>query len=53
MQVIFRGTYWLRFWSQLQHDEKTRELLRRTSSPLDIVALEIANLGWKHNNRLI
>jgi type IV secretory pathway TrbL component len=25
MQVIFRGAYWLRFWSQFQHDEQAKE----------------------------
>jgi RsiW-degrading membrane proteinase PrsW (M82 family) len=25
MQVIFRGAYWLRSWSQFQHDEQAKE----------------------------
>jgi len=25
MQSIFRGTYWLRFWALLQHDDETKK----------------------------
>jgi hypothetical protein len=45
MYNIFKGTYWLRFSSQLQHDASTKDLLQRTSSSSEVVSLEIANLG--------
>ncbi|CAO2142593.1 unnamed protein product, partial [Urochloa humidicola] len=51
--AIFRGAYWLRFWSMLQHEEKTKELFMKASTTLEMVALELfATHGWKHNNRL-
>jgi hypothetical protein len=27
LQVIFRGTYWLRFWAQLQHSEQAKDAI--------------------------
>jgi len=46
------GTYWLRLWVHLQHEDMTNVLFRRTSLALETVALEIANRGWKHNLRI-
>jgi hypothetical protein len=52
MQVIFRGAYWLRFWSLLQHED-TREIICSASKALEIVALDIfAKNGWRSNNRI-
>jgi hypothetical protein len=45
MHTIFKGTYWLRFSSQLQHDASTKELLQWTSSSLEVASLDNANLG--------
>ncbi|KAG8070460.1 hypothetical protein GUJ93_ZPchr0006g43014 [Zizania palustris] len=44
-RATFSGIYWLRFWTQLQHDDTTKELMRQTRSLLEIIALDIANLG--------
>jgi hypothetical protein len=52
MQALFRGTYWMRFWSQLQCDDDTKEMFRKASSMLEVIVLEQVNHGWKHNNRL-
>ena len=52
IQAIFRGTYWLRLWVHLQHEDMTNVLFRMTSLALETVALEIANRGWKHNLRI-
>jgi RsiW-degrading membrane proteinase PrsW (M82 family) len=53
MQVIFRGAYWLRSWSQLQRDEQAKVTLTLLSKKLEIVALDISNRGWKHLYRLL
>jgi hypothetical protein len=53
MQVIFRGAYWLRSWAQLQRDEEVKDTLTLMSKKLEIIALEIANKGWKHVARLL
>ena len=53
MHVIFKGTYWLRFWSMLQHKETTKDLFMKVGTSLEIIALEIfASHRWKRNNRL-
>ena len=52
MHVIFRGTYWMRFWAQLQCDEQAKNTLSSLSELLEVVALEQGNGGWKHPYRL-
>ncbi|RCV10732.1 hypothetical protein SETIT_2G132300v2, partial [Setaria italica] len=50
--AVFRGAYWLRFWSLLQREE-SRETICSASKALEIVALDIfAKNGWRSNNRL-
>jgi len=39
MQVIFRGTYWLQSWAQLQHDESAKDTLSMMSKKLEVIAL--------------
>jgi hypothetical protein len=53
MQVIFRGSYWLRSWAQLQRDEQAKDTLTLSSKKLEVIALEISNRGWKHLYRLL
>jgi hypothetical protein len=53
MQVIFRGAYWLRSWSQFQRDEQDKDILIILSRRLEVVALDISNRGWKHLYRLL
>ena len=52
LQVIFRGTYWLHFWAQLQRDEHNKNLLSSLSTRIEMVSLEQAHGGWKHLYRL-
>ena len=52
MQTVFRGTYWLRLWAQLQRKDMIKVLFRRANLALETVALEIANHRWKHNLRI-
>jgi hypothetical protein len=35
MQAIFRGAYWLRFWSLLQRED-TREIIRSANKALEL-----------------
>ena len=46
MQVIFRRTYWLRFWSMLQYKKTTKDLFMKVSTSLEIVALELFAMPW-------
>lgn len=49
MQAIFGGTWLLRFWTLLQHEEMAKELLLKESTTLEVVALEFfTNYGCKH-----
>jgi hypothetical protein len=45
LQATFRRTYWLRFCAQLQHDNTIKKFLRRMSSDIEVIALEMANMG--------
>jgi hypothetical protein len=38
LQFIFSGTYWLRFWAQLQRDEHNKNLLPSLSTKLEMVS---------------
>jgi hypothetical protein len=52
MQVLFRATYWLRFWRLLQKDQPQHEVLTLCRS-LEVVTMEIfASHGWRSNARL-
>ena len=52
LQVIFRETYWLRFWAQLQRDEQAKNTLSLMSKNIEMIALELSNGGWKYFYRL-
>ena len=48
LQVIFRGTYWLRFWAQLQREEHAKNVFSSLSRLIEIVALDLVKGGCKH-----
>ena len=52
LQVIFRETYWLRFWAQLQRDEHAKNTLSELSRNIEIIAMEVVIGGWMQNNHL-
>lgn len=46
LQVIFRGSFWIRSWSILSKEEE-KEILIEGSRRLELAALEILNrTGW-------
>lgn len=52
LQALFRGAYWLRYWSLLQREE-IRGCIRETSVALETTVLQIyASHDWRFNNRL-
>ena len=52
VQVIFRGTHWLRFWRLLQKKETHQQILD-VCQALEVVAMEVfANYEWRSNARL-
>jgi hypothetical protein len=49
---VFRVTYWLRYWSLLQSEEKMA-MFRSVSSALEVTTLDLfPRFGWNFNNRL-
>ena len=53
MQVIFRATYWLRLWAQLQKCEEDREFLSVACRNLESTVMQLfTNHGWRFTNRL-
>jgi hypothetical protein len=52
MQIIFRGTYWFRFWRLMQKEEARQEI-NDVCRSLEVVAMEIfARYGWRFNARI-
>jgi hypothetical protein len=43
--TTFRETYWLRFWTRLQHDNTTNDFIRQMSSDIEVITLQITNMG--------
>ena len=41
LQVLYRGTYWLHFWAQLQKCEEDKEEIRKACRHLEVMALQI------------
>jgi hypothetical protein len=41
LQIIFGGTYWLRFWAQLQRSEQAKDTISLISRNLETTALEM------------
>ena len=53
MQVIFKVTYWLRFWAKLQKCEENGELMKVACRKLETTVMQLfANYGWRFTNRL-
>jgi len=48
LQVIFRGTYWFRFWAQLQREVHAKDAFSSLSRLLETVALDLVKGGWKY-----
>ena len=48
LQVIIRGTYWLRFWAQLHCEGHNKNFISLLSTRIEMVSLQQANGGWKH-----
>jgi hypothetical protein len=40
MQFIFKGTYWMCLWAQLQHNDQAKDTLSAISRKLEVIALD-------------
>jgi len=53
LQVLFRGTYWLRHWTQLQRSENQKEKMIQACRVLEMLALYLfISHGWPFNLRI-
>ena len=52
LQVIFRGIYWARCWSQLSKEEEKLSLKKRACSLESTVMAFYSKHGWNFRNRL-
>ena len=53
MQVIFRPTYWLRLWAQLQKCDEDGEFLIVACRMFETTVMQLfTNHGWRFTNRL-
>jgi hypothetical protein len=53
MQALYRGTYWLCQWAQLQKlDEFSKELMDACKSVELIVMQVFASHGWRFSNQI-
>jgi hypothetical protein len=52
LHVIFRGTYWIRFWTLLQKEEY-RQIMMMGCRKIETAAIEVfARNGWRFVNRI-
>ena len=52
LQIIFRGTYWIRSWSQLQKEED-RQMMKMGCMNIETTAMEVfSRHGWRFSNRI-
>ena len=41
MQVLYRGTHWLRFWAQLQRCDEDKEALQKACQTMEVLVMQI------------
>ena len=53
LQVLFKGTHWLRQWAQLQRNEDHSKILISACSSLETTAMQIfTSHGWSFTHRI-
>jgi hypothetical protein len=53
MQVIFKGSYWLRFWRLLRKEDLHPEISKDVCCVMEVVAMDLfATHGWRCNARI-
>jgi hypothetical protein len=51
LQVIFKGTYWTRFWTLLQKED--RQFIKEGCRTIETAAMEMfVRHGWRFSNRI-
>ena len=53
LQVLFKGTHWLRHWSQLQRCDEIKDRFSHVCRALETTAMQFfASFGWPNNARI-
>ena len=53
LQVLFRATYWLRCWTQLQRCKEDISLINDACPKLESTIMQLfPNFGWRFSNRI-
>jgi len=53
MQVLFRGTYWCRFWALLQKREEDATMMKTACRALETTVMQLfITHGWRFSNRI-
>jgi len=53
MQVLYRGTHWLKLWARLQRCDEDKEELQEVCRTMEVLVMHIfANHGCRFSNRI-
>jgi hypothetical protein len=53
LQVLYRGTYWLWFWSELEMNDQNKEMIHCACLKLETMAMRLfIDHGWRFSNRI-
>ena len=53
LQVLYRGTHWLRFSAQLQRRDEDKEAVHKACQTIEVLIMQLfANHGWRFSNRI-
>ena len=53
LQVLYRGTHWLRFWAQLIRRDEDKEAVQQACQTIEVLVMQLfANYGWRFSNRI-
>jgi hypothetical protein len=53
LQELYRGTYWLHLWSQLERNDQDNEMIHLSCRKLETVTILIfIEHGWRFSNRI-
>jgi hypothetical protein len=53
LQVLFKGTHWLRLWAKLQRSEERTQMIVEGCRRIETVALQVfASFSWPYTARI-
>ena len=53
LQILYRGTQWLRFWTQLQRCDEDKETVQKAYQIIEVLVMQLfANHEWRFSNMI-